>query len=627
MEASPSRQQESPEKIVGFIGLGAMGGPMVRRLLSQGFTVFAHDLDVEALQAAARAGAVACDGALDVAIRAEVIFTCLPSLRALEAVYFGNHGVAHGTAVRVVVDLSTTGPAFAREAARRFEGSGISLLDAPITGNVVTAGNGKLGIMCSGPAEAFKRAEPAMIPLAGSLLLYLGATTGRAQTLKLLNNLVSASGMAATCEAFVLGVKAGLDPEVMLEIINSGASSTNASRNKFRRAVLGRSFDYGARMAITAKDISLAVEEAANFGVPTWVARSVQQLWRYAVSQGGAERDGTALITYLEPWAGVTVEGSATKTAAATLMSEVHTMDITRVLVVCCPANLQTWIAKLNAAGWSAEVVEGSEKLRPARELAGHLSERSCVVLVVSDEDVVETLPSWLSGRSEKWCILDTCCLPKNAAADLCRQVESEGHAYLDAPMVPTQASASQAGWRAVVSGNEGAAARVSDLLGVVAAKVFHLSNRAGDAQLMVAIDEALSASLLAVGCESYVTGAKAGLEPLTMAKVLGIETGRTTASATIIPEQVATRAFAYGKSLAHANRMLRLVCDEASSQGVTTWVFEATRLLYGLTNALGVHGDDVSELIRYYEDWASVEVRQGFPSDKSGQVEAWPMD
>nr|WP_315592780.1 NAD-binding protein [uncultured Cupriavidus sp.] len=624
MEASPSQQHSS--NAVGFVGLGAMGGPMVHRLLEQGFTVFVHDLNVEALNAAVHAGAIACGSALDVSVRVDLVFTCLPSLRALEAVFFGDQGVAQGTEVRVVVDLSTTGPEFAREAARRFEASGISLLDAPITGNVVTAGNGKLGIMCSGPADAFKRAEPAMLPLAGSMLLYLGEKIGRAQTLKLLNNLVSASGMAATCEAFVLGVKAGLDPEAMLDIINSGASSTNASRNKFRRAVLGRTFDYGARMAITAKDISLAVEEAANFGVPTWVSRSVQQLWRYAVAQGGADRDGTALITYLEPWAGVIVEGSAGNAAPTTTSAvEGHATDFTNVVVVCCPANQPTWMAKLDAAGWAVTVVEHPEKGGAASEAGGRLAERSCVLLVVPDDDVAEGVPRWLASRSEKWCVLNTCILQKEVASDLCRQLATNGHSYLDAPMVPTHASAAQAGWRAVVSGDGAAAAQVGSLLDAVASKVRHLSNRAGDAQLMVAIDEALSASLLAVGCESYVTGAKAGLEPLTMAKILGIETGRTTASATIIPEQVATRQFAYGKSLAHAHRMLRLVCDEASSQGVTTWVFESTRLLFGLATALNTHGDDVSELIRYYEGWASVEVRQGLLNDKNGQAQSCP--
>ncbi|MGO4329050.1 NAD-binding protein [Cupriavidus sp. 2TAF22] len=623
MEASQSQLQSSPAKVVGFIGLGAMGGPMVLRLLDQGFAVYVHDLNTEALDAAVQAGAFPCDGAAEVASRVQLIFTCLPSLRALEAVFFGDRGVVHGKSVRVVVDLSTTGPEFAREAAQRFEQSGIALLDAPITGNVVTAGNGKLGIMCSGPAKAFSLAEAAMLPLAGSTLLYLGEKTGRAQTLKLLNNLVSASGMAATCEAFVLGVKAGLDPEAMLDVINSGASSTNASRNKFRRAVLGRSFDYGARMAITAKDITLAVEEAGNFGVPTWVSRSVQQLWRYAVSQGGAERDGTALITYLEPWAGVTVKGAAESTSpVSSAGSEERKAVFGSVAVVCCPENLDTWTAKLNAAGWGFDVSAGPLEIAGTSESDRSLERRSCVVVVAHENDVGGTLSSLLVGGSEKWCVLNTCMVPREVAVELATQLTNAGHYYLDAPMVPAWASAAEAGWRAVVGGDGSALIHITPMLDAVASKICHFSSRAGDAQLMVAIDEALSATLLAVGCESYVTGAKAGLEPLTMAKILGIETGRTTASATIIPEQVATRKFAYGKSIEGAHRMLRFVCDEASSLGVTPWVFESTRLLFGLANAQQAYGDDVSELIRYYEGWAGVEVRQGLSEIKTEQTQ-----
>ena len=128
------------------------------------------------------------------------------------------------------------------------------MLDSPITGNVVTAGNGKLGIMCSGPLAAFRHAEPVMRDLASVVVLYLGDETGRAQRLKLLNNLLSATGMAASCEAFILGVKAGLDPETMLEIINFGEASSSATRNKFPQSILPRRFDFGARMAITAKD-------------------------------------------------------------------------------------------------------------------------------------------------------------------------------------------------------------------------------------------------------------------------------------------------------------------------------------------------------------------------------------
>ena len=181
--------------------------------------------------------------------------------------------------------------------------------------------------------------------------------TGKAQTLKLLNNLLSATGMAASCEAFILGAKAGLDPQTMLEIINSGDASSSATRNKFPQSILPRRFDYGARMAITAKDISLTVGEAEELGVPMWIARSVQQVWTYAVSQGGADRDGTALITYLEPWAGVEVR-SRPQAAPVRPTDATPRKEFGALVVVCEPQTLPLLARRLRAQSWDVALAE-----------------------------------------------------------------------------------------------------------------------------------------------------------------------------------------------------------------------------------------------------------------------------
>ena len=123
-------------------------------------------------------------------------------------------------------------------------------------------------------------------------------------------------------------------------------------------------------------------------------------------------------------------------------------------------------------------------------------------------------------------------------------------------------------------------------------------------------IHEALFATLLAATCESFVAGAKAGLDPLTMTKILGIETGRNAASARIVPDQIATRRFDHGKRIGDAYRALTLISDEAVRLGVTPWILDKARLLYGLAAQLGNPDDDISRLITHYEKWASVEVR-----------------
>jgi len=292
METSATASTAPSSEPIGFIGLGAMGAPMARHLAGLGYRLLVHDVNPHAVQSVVDCDARAVASPKAMASEAKLVFTCLPSLHALREVALGDDGLRAGDTIETYVDLSTTGAHFAREMAAALRQAGIMMLDSPITGNVITAGNGKLGIMCSGPLAAFRHAEPIMRDLASVVVLYLGDQTGRAQTLKLLNNLLSATGMAASCEAFILGVKAGLDPERMLEIINSGEASSSATRNKFARSILPRRFDFGARMAITAKDISLTVHEAEELGVPMWIAQSVRQVWKYAVSQGASEKDG-----------------------------------------------------------------------------------------------------------------------------------------------------------------------------------------------------------------------------------------------------------------------------------------------------------------------------------------------
>ena len=331
---NPVPQTPPRTEPIGFVGLGAMGAPMARRLANLGYKLVVHDINPHAVQSVVDCGARSLPSAKFVASEAKLVFTCLPSLEALRETVLGDEGLHAGSAIETHVDLSTTGAHFAREMAGGLDRRGIMMLDSPITGSVTTAANGKLGIMCSGPLAAFRHAEPVMRDLASAVVLYLGDRTGKAQTLKLLNNLLSATGMAASCEAFILGAKAGLDPQTMLEIINSGDASSSATRNKFPQSILPRRFDYGARMAITAKDISLTVGEAEELGVPMWIARSVQQVWMYAVSQGGADRDGTALITYLEPWAGVEVR-SRGQAAQARPADAVPRKEPGALVVVC----------------------------------------------------------------------------------------------------------------------------------------------------------------------------------------------------------------------------------------------------------------------------------------------------
>ncbi len=563
---------------------------MVGRLLSLGYEVVVCDVNPQALQTARAAGARVAASPKEVASQAAVVCSCLPSLDALRQVVLADEGVSNGNCAEILVDFSTTGSEFARDLAARLSPRGIALLDAPITGGVVTAGNGGLGIMCSGPRAAFERVEGMMRDLASAVVLYLGERTGTAQTLKLLNNLLSATGMATSCEAFILGFKAGLDPWRMLEVINAGDASSSASRNKFPKSVLPRRFDYGARMAITAKDTSLTVAEAEALGVPMWIGQAVRQVWNVAASQGGANNDASSLITYLESWAGVEVRSAAT---SAPPLDAVVPTDAPALLMVCD--------ARTRAA------------LSRVAEQGGGRLVRDAVTWIVVDaeargDDVCAALPPRNALRPRT--VVNLCAMNSSDTSALKQTVTRAGDGYVEALAVGPPRDLGTPRALFVVAGSAEHCAQAAPWLASSGGRALWVSARPGDARLMSDIHEAVFATLLAATCEAFVAGAKAGLAPDSMARIMGVETGRNAASATIIPEQVATRRFDHGRTIGELQRALDRACDAARELGVTPWILEKTRLLYGLASRLGSPADDASRLINHYERWAGVEVR-----------------
>jgi 3-hydroxyisobutyrate dehydrogenase-like beta-hydroxyacid dehydrogenase len=296
---------------LGFIGLGKMGAPMARRLLEAGHNVLVHDISAPAMRQLQDAGARAANSPREVAAQAGIVFTCLPSLDAVREVVTGPNGLTHGGAVEIVIDTSTTGPEFAELLGKELAQRKVHLLDAPVSGGVQRACDGKLSVIVSGEHAAFMHAM-GLLECLGKVH-YMGSRSGQAQMMKLVNNLLSQISTAATYEAFVLGAKAGLDPDAMVEVINHSTGVNNCTTHKMPRSVLPRTFDYGSNMEITYKDISLCMKEAERLGVTMFLGNMAKQLWGYGVNHGGAKRDSSTLITYFEEWAGVQVIGAAAR--------------------------------------------------------------------------------------------------------------------------------------------------------------------------------------------------------------------------------------------------------------------------------------------------------------------------
>lgn len=300
---------------VGFIGVGAMGRPMAINLMAEGYPVIAYDVNAAALDAIIQAGGQVAVSIQDVCDQARIVFTSLPSPGVFTEVMLGETGVTSGQATKIVVDLSTVGSRSTRAAAQGLRQHGIELVDAPVSGGVSGAQKGTLTVMVAGDQAAQDEVKP-LLEVFGKLFV-IGQEAGQAQLLKLLNNMMSSTAFAIAAEAYVAGVKGGLDPQLMLDVINVSSGRSAASQEKFVRQVLPRSFDFGFPISSICKDIGLAIEECEALGVPMWVGSQARQLWKFALKQDGAGRDMTELVTYLEQWAGAEPPAPVTRQGPA----------------------------------------------------------------------------------------------------------------------------------------------------------------------------------------------------------------------------------------------------------------------------------------------------------------------
>ncbi|MGW5382553.1 NAD(P)-dependent oxidoreductase [Nocardia sp. NPDC003963] len=292
---------------LGLIGLGNMGFPMAARLLETGHRLVVFDARPESVDRAVALGAEPAVSPTAVADRAETVLASLPSPQASLEVATGPAGIVHGARVRRLVELSTIGTHTARQLSAALTDRGIAVLDCPVSGGVTGARNGTLAIMASGPADEFAHTAPVLEALGRPF--FLSAEPGAGQTMKLVNNLMAAATLAATAEAMVMGVKAGLDPTVMIDVLNAGSGATHASRDKFPRAVLPRSFDFGFATGLMTKDVRLYLREAAQLDTPTELAETVARLWEATVDSQGPDADFTTIVKPLEAAAGVIIDG------------------------------------------------------------------------------------------------------------------------------------------------------------------------------------------------------------------------------------------------------------------------------------------------------------------------------
>ncbi len=290
---------------IGFIGLGQMGFHMARRLVEAGHRLVVFDTRREAVDRLTALGAKSVDSARAVADEVETVMASLPTPDIVLAVATGAGGVIEGKRVRRFVDLSTTGAVMAKRIFEALKAKTIVQIDCPVSGGVTGAAKGTLALMVSGPRAEVSAIEPALKAIGRAF--FISERPGAGQTMKLCNNFLSAAAMTATSEAMVMGVKAGLDPRIMLDVINSGTGRNTATEDKFGRVVLPRTFNLGFTVGLMTKDLKLCLGEGKALGVPMEVAEAVTRALQLACDENGPDADLTTVVQPIERRAGVEV--------------------------------------------------------------------------------------------------------------------------------------------------------------------------------------------------------------------------------------------------------------------------------------------------------------------------------
>jgi len=252
-------------------------------------------------------GATAAASPADVASQARVVFMSLPTPAIVHAVTLGAQGIAEGSSVETVIDLSTTGPTAAAAIARQLAERRIAWVDAPVSGGVGGAKAGTLAIALSCLEQTRTQVEPILKTLGRTF--YIGEKPGLGQVVKLANNLLGAAALAVSSEVIVMGVKAGVDPKIMLEAINAGTGRNSATVDKFPRAILTRKFDFGFTTGLSYKDVKLCTDEAESLGVPMVVGTAVRQMLAITNAKFGPDSDFTSIAKVVEEWGGVQIRG------------------------------------------------------------------------------------------------------------------------------------------------------------------------------------------------------------------------------------------------------------------------------------------------------------------------------
>jgi len=596
---------------VGIVGTGEMGWRMGRRLLAAGHRVLGHDLRESARRQAASVGLEVCENLPELARQSASVITCVTDGAALRAVVAGEGGLAATMRPDCpLIDLTSAEPWITQELAPLLSARGIPFLDAPVSGGVPAAEDGRLNFMVGGAVETLQRCRT-LLEVLGPTFVHMGAI-GSGHAMKAINMLAMSGSLLATAECLAIGQACGLAPETLLEIFNQSSGGSFVSRVHFPRYIVPGNYRSGFTFDLMYKDLGIALGLAQRLGARLLVGTQAGRLYDMAAACGLAGQDNTRVVNLIyEPSRRAVAEEPLHASPASNWRHAFR-----RVGVIGLGTMGSRMVGRLLERGVTPLVFDLAEPARAAAVAAGGEAAESLgalaqavdlVLLSLPDaravRSVVEAVVAALAGKATPTLVIDTSSSEAATARDAASALRPLNADFIDAPVSRGAPAAARGELSIMIGGDPAALQHCRWLLELLGTDIIPAGS-VGLGDDAKALNNLLNATNVVIGGEAIVLGIKAGLEPAKVVEVLNAGSGGSEVLAKRFPQYVLTRRFdsrfrmalmhkdaAYGSFLARQTQVPALLTSTAVE-------------IYGFAlKALG-EGADNTELYKLLERW-----------------------
>ena len=594
---------------IGIVGTGEMGWRMGRLLLDAGHRVLGYDISEAAMRQAASVGIETKRNLAELARESEIVITCVTDGAGLREVVAGKSGLLENlTSGRTIIDTTSAEPWITEDLAPLLAEKGIGFLDAPVSGGVPAAEAGKMNFMVGGDADLLEKCRP-LLSRMGPVIHHVGPV-GAGHKMKAINMLAMAGTFLATAEVLATAQEMGVDPKVLIDVLNESSGGSFVARLHYPRFILPGNYASGFTFDLMLKDITIGLDLARRVGVNPLCGSRTVQLYEIAARQGYTGKDNTRAANFIFEPKPVPAEASPSSDGADAPVERVGFIGLgamgSRMVATLLRNDVKPTVFDIDRKAVKDAAAKGAVAASTPAEV---VAASDAVLLSLPDAHIVEAVFHGKDGiaegleRNPKIVVIDTSSSKAATTRAIGAIIRAKGGDMLDAPVSRGQPAAERGELSIIVGGAEATLRRCRWILDILGTDIVHCGGL-GAGHVAKALNNLVNAANVIVGGEAVLIGVKAGLDPRTVVDVLCASSGGTEVLAKRYPQYVLTRKF-------NSNFRLGLMHKDASYGLELAGIAKVPAFLTGTAVSvyaaamrdLGPDADN-TEVAKLLEDW-----------------------